>query len=83
MIELEPVPSRGAPEVGGSDPDRDRFVRQDGSKGRTAPFTGHLPGFAVIVHRGRTAGSMYRTSINAFRRDDDYVFVMMDSLDVD
>ena len=42
----------------------------------TAPFAGHLPGFAVVRHRGRTSGRMYRTPVNAFRRSDDYVFVM-------
>ena len=49
----------------------------------TAPFAGHLPGFAVVVHRGRTSGRTYRTPVNAFRRDDDYVFVMTYGPDVD
>ena len=42
----------------------------------TAPFAGHLPGFAVVVHRGRTSGRVYRTPVNVFRRHDTYVFVM-------
>jgi deazaflavin-dependent oxidoreductase (nitroreductase family) len=49
----------------------------------TAPFAGHLPGFAIVMHRGRTSGRMYRTPVNAFRRNDDYVFVMTYGPDVD
>jgi deazaflavin-dependent oxidoreductase (nitroreductase family) len=49
----------------------------------TGPFAGHLPGFAVVMHRGRTSGRMYRTPVNAFRRSDDYVFVMTYGPDVD
>ena len=49
----------------------------------TAPFAGHLPGFAVVRHRGRTSGRMYRTPVNVFRRSDDYVFVMTYGPDVD
>jgi deazaflavin-dependent oxidoreductase (nitroreductase family) len=49
----------------------------------TAPFASHLPGFAVVIHRGRTSGRMYRTPVNAFRRDDGYVFVMTYGPDVD
>jgi deazaflavin-dependent oxidoreductase (nitroreductase family) len=49
----------------------------------TTPFAGHLPGFAVVMHRGRTSGRMYRTPVNAFRRSDDYVFVMTYGADVD
>jgi deazaflavin-dependent oxidoreductase (nitroreductase family) len=49
----------------------------------TAPFAGVLPGFAVVIHRGRTSGRMYRTPVNVFRRGDDYVFVMTYGPDVD
>ena len=49
----------------------------------TAPFARHLPGFAVVTHRGRTSGRTYRTPVNAFRRNDDYVFVMTYGPDVD
>lgn len=42
----------------------------------TAPFASHLPGFAIVVHRGRTSGRVYRTPVNVFRRNGDYVFVM-------
>ena len=36
----------------------------------TRSFAGHLPGFAIIVHRGRVTGRQYRTPVNAFRRPD-------------
>jgi deazaflavin-dependent oxidoreductase (nitroreductase family) len=49
----------------------------------TSPFAGHLPGFAVVKHRGRTSGRPYRTPVNAFRRGDHYVFVMTYGPDVD
>ena len=34
----------------------------------TRSFAGHLPGFAIVVHRGRSTGRQYRTPVNAFRR---------------
>jgi hypothetical protein len=34
------------------------------------PFAGWLPGFGVLVYRGRKTGQVYRTPINAFRRGD-------------
>jgi deazaflavin-dependent oxidoreductase (nitroreductase family) len=49
----------------------------------TAPFAGHLPGFAVVIHRGRRSGRVYRTPVNAFRRSDDFVFAMTYGPDVD
>lgn len=42
----------------------------------TRPFAGRLPGFAVVTHVGRVSGATYRTPVNMFRRDDDYVFVL-------
>lgn len=33
---------------------------------------GFLPGFAVVVHRGRRSGKEYRTPVNAFRTSDGY-----------
>ena len=33
---------------------------------------GHLPGFAIVNHVGRTSGRVYRTPVNAFRTDDGY-----------
>jgi len=31
-------------------------------------FAGRLPGFGIVVHRGRTTGRQYRTPVNAFQR---------------
>ena len=42
----------------------------------TGPFAPHLAGFGVIVHAGRTSGREYRTPINIFRRDGDYVIAL-------
>jgi len=42
----------------------------------TRPFAGWLPGFGVVIHVGRRSGREYRTPVNAFRRGDEYVFVL-------
>ena len=42
----------------------------------TRPFAAFLPGFAVVVHRGRRSGREYRTPVNAFKRGDGYVIVL-------
>lgn len=36
----------------------------------TGPFARWLPGFGVVVHRGRVSGREYRAPVNAFRTDD-------------
>ena len=33
----------------------------------TLPFAGHLPGFGIVVHRGRRSGRIYRSPVNVFR----------------
>jgi deazaflavin-dependent oxidoreductase (nitroreductase family) len=38
----------------------------------TGMVAGWLPGFAVVVHRGRRSGREYRTPVNAFRTQDGY-----------
>jgi deazaflavin-dependent oxidoreductase (nitroreductase family) len=38
----------------------------------TGRFADRLPGFAIVVHRGRRSGKEYRTPINAFRTADGY-----------
>jgi deazaflavin-dependent oxidoreductase (nitroreductase family) len=40
------------------------------------PFAAHLPGFAIIGYVGRRSGRRYRTPINVFHRDGDYVFAL-------
>lgn len=42
----------------------------------TSPFARHLPGFAVLVHRGRKSGRTYRTPVNAFRHGDGFTFAL-------
>jgi deazaflavin-dependent oxidoreductase (nitroreductase family) len=43
----------------------------------TGRFAGHMPAFAVVVHRGRVSGREYRTPVNAFqRRGGGYVIAM-------
>jgi deazaflavin-dependent oxidoreductase (nitroreductase family) len=48
----------------------------------TRPFAGHLPGFAILVYRGRRTGRMYRTPMNVFRHGEDYVFALTYGSDV-
>jgi len=40
------------------------------------PFAARLPGFAIIGYIGRRSGRQYRTPINVFHRDGDYVFAL-------
>lgn len=35
---------------------------------------GWLPGFAIVLHRGRRSGRLYRTPVNCFRHGDGYRF---------
>ena len=48
----------------------------------TRPVASRLPTFAVLRHRGRKSGRMYRTPINVFRRGDDYFFFLTYGSDV-
>ena len=40
------------------------------------PLAAHLPGFGVVVHRGRTSGREYRTPVNVFPSDDGFVVAL-------
>lgn len=40
-------------------------------------IAGWAPGFAFVEHVGRKTGNEYRTPVNAFRRDDGYLFALM------
>lgn len=42
----------------------------------TRPIATKLPSFGVLTHTGRKTGRAYRTPINAFRRDDQYLFFL-------
>jgi deazaflavin-dependent oxidoreductase (nitroreductase family) len=46
------------------------------------PLAARLPGFAVISYVGRRSGRSYRTPINVFRREGDYVFALTYGPDV-
>ena len=35
-----------------------------------------LPGFGVVVHKGRTSRRQYRTPVNVFRRGDRYIIAL-------
>jgi deazaflavin-dependent oxidoreductase (nitroreductase family) len=52
-----------------------RFNRV-GTNTVTRPLASRLPWFAVVVHRGRRSGRLYRTPVNAFRRGDHFVFAL-------
>ena len=39
-------------------------------------FAGWLPGFGLLLYRGRKSGKAYRTPMNVFRRGDHYVFAL-------
>jgi deazaflavin-dependent oxidoreductase (nitroreductase family) len=46
------------------------------------PLAMVLPWFAVVEHRGRRSGTLYRTPINVFRRGDRYAFALTYGADV-
>jgi deazaflavin-dependent oxidoreductase (nitroreductase family) len=52
-----------------------RFNRV-GTNTLTRPLAGHLPWFAIVAHRGRRSGKLYRTPINAFRRPGGFVIAL-------
>ena len=47
---------------------------------RIAPW---MPGFGVVVHRGRRSGNMYQTPVNVFATDDGYVLALTYGPDTD
>ena len=46
------------------------------------PVAARFPGFAIIGYVGRRSGRPYRTPINVFHRDGDYVFALTYGPDV-
>jgi deazaflavin-dependent oxidoreductase (nitroreductase family) len=42
----------------------------------TRPIAGRIPGFAVVRHRGRSSGRLYRTPVNLFRRGPEAVIAL-------
>jgi deazaflavin-dependent oxidoreductase (nitroreductase family) len=49
----------------------------------TRRFAGYLPGFAILIHVGRTSGRTYRTPINVFQRGTYYLFALTYGSNVD
>ncbi len=47
---------------------------------RIAPW---MPGFGVVVHRGRRSGRHYQTPVNVFRTEDGYLFALTYGADTD
>jgi len=48
----------------------------------TRLIAGRLPGFGILLYRGRRSGTEYRTPMNVFRRGDEYVFALTYGPDV-
>lgn len=42
----------------------------------TGRFADRLPGFGIVVHRGRRSGNEYRTPVNLVARDGGFVFAL-------
>jgi deazaflavin-dependent oxidoreductase (nitroreductase family) len=40
------------------------------------PLALRMPGFAVVVHKGRASGRTYETPVNVFQRGDDVVIAL-------
>jgi len=49
----------------------------------TAPFAGRLPGFGIVVHRGRRSHREYRTPVNAFVATGGYIVALTYGTDAD
>jgi deazaflavin-dependent oxidoreductase (nitroreductase family) len=45
-------------------------------------FVRWLPGFGILAYRGRRSGTSYRTPLNVFRHDGDWVFALTYGSDV-
>jgi deazaflavin-dependent oxidoreductase (nitroreductase family) len=52
-----------------------RFNR-GGTNRVTRTFAGKVPGFAVVIHKGRRSGRTYRTPVNIFRSGNGYVIAL-------
>ena len=49
----------------------------------TGPLAGRLPGFGVVVHRGRRSGREYRSPVNVFVAASGYVVALTYGADSD
>ena len=39
-------------------------------------IAGWLPGFGIVIHRGRSSGRTYETPVNVFRTENGFVFAL-------
>jgi deazaflavin-dependent oxidoreductase (nitroreductase family) len=49
----------------------------------TRHIAGWMPGFGVVIHRGRRSGRSYRTPVNVFRTEDGFLFALTYGPDTD
>ncbi|WP_329069464.1 nitroreductase family deazaflavin-dependent oxidoreductase [Amycolatopsis sp. NBC_01480] len=42
----------------------------------SGPFVGWLPGFGLLVHKGRRSGKEFRTPLNVFRTEDGFAVAL-------
>lgn len=42
----------------------------------TARFANRLPGFGIIIHKGRESGRLYRTPVNVFKTQDGFLIAL-------
>ncbi|MPZ69949.1 MAG: nitroreductase family deazaflavin-dependent oxidoreductase [Actinobacteria bacterium] len=47
------------------------------------PVAGRVPGFGVVIHKGRRSGREYRTPVNVFRRDGGFEIALTYGPDAD
>ena len=63
-----------------------RVVRQWNKIGLnrvTRHIAPRMPGFGVVVHRGRSSGRLYQTPVNVFATEDGYVLALTYGPDTD
>jgi deazaflavin-dependent oxidoreductase (nitroreductase family) len=49
----------------------------------TRRFADRLPGFGIVIHRGRRSGKVYHTPVNVFRDDGDFLIALTYGADAD
>jgi deazaflavin-dependent oxidoreductase (nitroreductase family) len=64
-------------------PSRVRRWNKVGLNRATRHIAPWLPGFGVVVHRGRRSGRSYQTPVNVFHTPDGYVFALTYGADTD
>jgi deazaflavin-dependent oxidoreductase (nitroreductase family) len=52
------------------------MINRVASNRALGPLARVLPGFGVVIHRGRHSGREYRTPVNVFRTPDGYVVAL-------